>query len=252
MSKIFTPTNQIRLTNVAVVRMKKGGKRFEIACYKNKVVSWRNGIEKDIDEVLQTHTVFTNVSKGQAAKKEDLQKIFETDDVTKVCKHILEKGELQISDKERSAQLDASFKDIATIVADKCVNPETKRPYSVTMVEKAMKDVHYSVKPNRNSKQQALEVIQLIKSVLPIDRAMMRLKVESSSKEAKKFKDKFSALASSVESVSMESGELSMVLLIDPGIYRQLDELIRSDPKGTTYMEVLSLKEIVEGDTLLD
>lgn len=44
MSKIFTPTNQIRLTNVAVVRMKKNGKRFEIACYKNKVVSWRNGM----------------------------------------------------------------------------------------------------------------------------------------------------------------------------------------------------------------
>jgi len=44
MSKIFTPTNQIRLTNVAVVRMKKGGKRYEIACYKNKVVSWRNKV----------------------------------------------------------------------------------------------------------------------------------------------------------------------------------------------------------------
>lgn len=120
--------------------------------------------------------MFTNVSKGQVAKKEDLQKIFDTDNLTDICKHILEKGELQISDKERSAQLDASFKDIATIVAgiinkiqikqfylilienifmpDKCVNPETKRPYSVTMIEKAMKDIHYSVKPNRNSKQQ--------------------------------------------------------------------------------------------------
>ena len=43
MSKqIFTPTNQIRLTNVVVVRVKKGGKRFEIACYRNKVMSWRN------------------------------------------------------------------------------------------------------------------------------------------------------------------------------------------------------------------
>jgi ribosome maturation protein Sdo1 len=41
-SKIFTPTNQIRLTNIAIVRLKKGGKRFEIACYRNKVVSWRN------------------------------------------------------------------------------------------------------------------------------------------------------------------------------------------------------------------
>ena len=41
---IKTPTNQIRLTNVAIVRMKKCGQRFEIACYKNKVVSWRNKV----------------------------------------------------------------------------------------------------------------------------------------------------------------------------------------------------------------
>ena len=43
MASIFTPTNQIRLTNVAIVRQKKCGKRFEIACYKNKVLSWRQG-----------------------------------------------------------------------------------------------------------------------------------------------------------------------------------------------------------------
>ena len=41
---IFTPTNQVKLTNVAVVRLKKAGKRFEIACYKNKVMSWRNKV----------------------------------------------------------------------------------------------------------------------------------------------------------------------------------------------------------------
>ena len=38
------PAGQKRLTNIAVVRMKKHGKRFEIACYKNKVVNWRNGV----------------------------------------------------------------------------------------------------------------------------------------------------------------------------------------------------------------
>ena len=38
---IKTPTNQKILTNIAVVKMKKCGKRFELACYKNKVVSWR-------------------------------------------------------------------------------------------------------------------------------------------------------------------------------------------------------------------
>jgi len=84
-SKIQTPVNQVRLTNVAVVRYKKKGKRFEIACYKNKVMNWRNQVEKDIDEVLQSHRVFVNVSKGVLAKKGDLEKVFATTDEEKVC-----------------------------------------------------------------------------------------------------------------------------------------------------------------------
>lgn len=67
---------------------------------------------------------------------------------------ILAKGELQVSDKERQSQLETSFRDIATIVAEKCVNPETKRPYTVNLIERAMKDIHYSVKANKSTKQQ--------------------------------------------------------------------------------------------------
>jgi ribosome maturation protein SDO1 len=126
--------------------------------------------------VLQTHTVFENVSKGKAAKKEDLMKAFGKEDQTEICKDILEQGELQVSDKERQSQHESLFKDIANTVAsmkteiyllnwalieqifaDKCVNPETKRPYPVTFIEKAMKDVHFSVKPNRNAKQQVFK-----------------------------------------------------------------------------------------------
>lgn len=35
---------QKRLTNIAVVKLKKGGQRFEVACYKNKVQDWRSGM----------------------------------------------------------------------------------------------------------------------------------------------------------------------------------------------------------------
>lgn len=59
-----------------------------------------------------------------------------------------------MSDKERQTQLEQMFRDIATIVADKCVNPETKRPYTVILIERAMKDIHYSVKANKSTKQQ--------------------------------------------------------------------------------------------------
>lgn len=59
-----------------------------------------------------------------------------------------------MSDKERQAQLETMFRDIATIVAEKCVNPETKRPYTVSLIERAMKDIHYSVKAGKSTKQQ--------------------------------------------------------------------------------------------------
>ncbi|KAK7590902.1 hypothetical protein V9T40_002515 [Parthenolecanium corni] len=249
MSKIFTPTNQIRLTNVAIVRLKRGGIRFEIACYKNKVVSWRNKLEKDIDEVLQTHTVFTNVSKGQVAKKEDLIKVFQTDDKTKICLEILEKGELQISDKERAAHLDTLTKEIATIISDKCVNPENKRPYPTSIIIKAMKDVHFSAKLNKSAKQQALEIIPKLTSVIPIERAQMRIKVSIGAKDANKFKEKLVKFVSKVEMEKCDSLDLNMEFLIDPGCYRQVEELCNSYKSAT--FELLSLKEVAEGDELL-
>lgn len=81
---VCAAANQIKLTNVSVVRLRKGGKRFEIACYKNKVREWRSGVEKDLDEVVQIENVFLNVSKGQVAPQEDLQKAFGTTDREKV------------------------------------------------------------------------------------------------------------------------------------------------------------------------
>jgi ribosome maturation protein SDO1 len=79
MSSIFTPVNQVKLTNVAVVRLKRAGKRFELACYKNKIADYRSKLTKDLDEVLQIRSVFVNVSKGQLAKKEDLLEAFGTE-----------------------------------------------------------------------------------------------------------------------------------------------------------------------------
>jgi ribosome maturation protein SDO1 len=55
---------------------------------------------------------------------------------------------------EREAHLESSLREIATIIADKCVNPLTKLPYPVGMIEKAMADLHFSVNFNKSSKQQ--------------------------------------------------------------------------------------------------
>jgi len=241
--------NQIKLTNVAVVRLKKGGKRFEIATYPNKVTEWRLGDEKDLDEVLQSPRVFLNVSKGIVAKKEDLT-VFGNLSEQKVFLEILNKGELQVGAKERQHQQDQMFRDIATIVAEKCINPLTQKPITVSLVEKSMKEIHYSVKPGKSAKIQALKVIQLLQKdgTTPIERAQMRLKVEAPKGAGRKLKETLDPLINTCESENYGTN-YQLTFTIDPGKYREVDEIVTKTTKSKGSVEVLDVCVVNEAVT---
>jgi ribosome maturation protein SDO1 len=204
---INQPSNQIKLTNVSLVRMKKGKKRYEIACYKNKVLEWRSGVEKDLDNVLQIPNVFTNVSKGQVAPKADLIKSFGAKATTdEIVLEILNKGELQVGEKERHAQLERVHNEVIDIVAGKLVDPRTKRVYTSGMIEKALEQLSSQsqqpteptteaegedkgkakdlpkwtgVVTNKSAKSQALDAMKALiaHQPIPVTRARMRLRI---------------------------------------------------------------------------
>lgn len=240
---IQQPSNQIKLTNVSVVRLKKGGKRFEIACYKNKVQEWRNGVETSLDDVLQISNVFTNVSKGEVAKFNDLQKAFGTSSVDDVVKEILKKGEVQMGEKEREHDLTALRKEIATMVAEKCVDPATQRPYPVGMIEKAMTEAGVSVKVGKNAKSQVAETLRLIQagSKLPIQRARMRVRVVIPSADGERLEPQIKSSAERVERAEKRDDIWEMVMLIDPTQFKVLNDLLLKECKGKGRVETLML-----------
>ncbi|KAL2105336.1 hypothetical protein VUR80DRAFT_8536 [Thermomyces stellatus] len=215
--QINQPSNQIKLTNVSLVRLKKGKKRFEIACYKNKVLEYRSGIETDVDNVLQIPNVFLNVSKGQTAPRDDLDKAFgKGRSVEDIALEILKKGELQVGEKERAAQAERVHHEVVGIVASKMVDPRTKRVYTTGMIEKALdmlrtgaatgngaacppesaaaeggeeatepskpKPTWTGVATNKSAKSQALEAMKALiaHQPIPIARARMRLRISCS------------------------------------------------------------------------
>uniref|UniRef100_A0A1J3ISK9 Ribosome maturation protein SBDS n=1 Tax=Noccaea caerulescens TaxID=107243 RepID=A0A1J3ISK9_NOCCA len=250
MSKtLVQPVGQKRLTNVAVVRLKKQGNRFEIACYKNKVLSWRSGVEKDIDEVLQSHTVYSNVSKGVLAKSKDLIKSFGSDDHTKICLEILDKGELQVAGKERESQFSSQFRDIATIVMQKTINPETQRPYTISMVERLMHEIHFAVDPHSNSKKQALDVIRELQKHFPIKRSPMRLRLTVPVQNFPSLLEKLIEWDASVVSKDESGTQMSTVCEMEPGLFRECDSLVR---KMQGRLEILAVSVHAEGDTSMD
>ncbi|EXJ87341.1 hypothetical protein A1O3_04300 [Capronia epimyces CBS 606.96] len=142
MPMIQQPANQIKLTNVSLVRYKKGKKRFELACYKNKLLEYRSGTETDLDNVLQIPTIFFNVSKGETAPNAELLKADE-DDVEKswkdkIIEEILKKGEIQVNANERKELLERMEREIVEEVAQRVVDPQTKRVYTPGMIKKGL------------------------------------------------------------------------------------------------------------------
>ncbi|KAK7332860.1 hypothetical protein VNO80_29616 [Phaseolus coccineus] len=247
---LVQPVGQKRLTNVAVVRLKKHGMRFEIACYPNTVLSWRSGVEKDLDEVLQSQTVYSNVSKGVLAKSKDLIAAFGTDDQTTICLDILKKGELQVAGKERESILSSQFRDIATIVMHKTYNTETQRPYTISMIERLMREIHFAVDPHSTSKKQALELIQELQKHFPIKRCPLRIRATAPQDQLPHLLEKLKEWNATVISKEGSSTQLSVVFEMEPGLYKDCHDFVMNKMHGR--FDVLAHSLYVEGDTHVD
>lgn len=251
MGKINQPNTQIKLTNVSLVRIKKGKKKFEIACYQNKIQDFKSGVEKNIDEVLQISQVFTNVSKGQVANMDDLKKSFNTNDIDAIILEILNKGEIQLGEKERAQQNEKLHNEILNIISAKCINPKSKKRYPPTMVDKALKELKFNFANARSSKSKALEAIKLLveKQTLPIARAKMRVKILMKRKTFNKNKEQIdSQFISDLEQEDMNDEDVEITCLIEPETYNELAVYIQK-LKGK--VEVLDTAVIQEGEIKL-
>src|SRR5271154_1140382 len=111
-------------------------------------------------------------------------------------RQILKKGELQVGEKERGHVLDQLKTEISLQISSLCVNPSTNRPYTPSMISKALEEIGFSVRTDKSAKSQALEAIKKLQEqkTLPIQRARMRLRisVQGGAKEGKKLKEKLS------------------------------------------------------------
>jgi ribosome maturation protein SDO1 len=153
----------------------------------------------------------------------------------------LKKGELQVGEKERAVELEDLKREICTEVAGRCVDPNTQRPHTVGMIEKAMNEVGYNVSGGKAAKAQvrflpllffcffftsltkdaqALDLIKVIqaKGTLPIARAQMRVRITMPSKEGKRLKEKILPLINKVEDDEW-SDEWEVVRLSSPASF---------------------------------
>ena len=240
------PVSQVPLTNVAIVKLKKNGLKFEIACYPNKVSNWRDNIEKDIDEVLQSKEIFSHVQKGIYAKQADLHKAFGKITDAEIIKTILSEGEVQVNELERKSQQDSLLKDVATIIAEKCVDSQSGCPVPYTIIMRALEDIHINIKAGQPAKKQALMIIKTHKDKLGLERAKMRIRLTYPIGMSE-------TLRTLIEQITSESTreEANVVLigLIQPENYRSIFNAIKEKHlENDVNLEVLDQRVVTEGE----
>lgn len=262
------PLSQRRHTNIAVVRYAKNGVKLEIACYKNKVISYRSGTETRLDEVLQVERIFTNVARGHLASEKEIATVF-GDDMTEqqAIKFMLDHGELQVAQQERTAEVDEMFKDIATIISQKCVNTKTQLPFPSQVIEQALRSIGAGVKLDQPVKKQALGLIRSLidADIIPIARANMKIRCITTSVEAldkmrawcekngAEVVEKDPATAASGDKAG-SNGHYSLLFIMQPSLFRDLDSFVKEElPVGSAiHMVDAAVTDIGDGEAVLD
>lgn len=230
------------LTNVAVVKLKKQNKVFELACYPNKIAEWRAKQETDIGQVLQIEQIFSDVERGITASNKDLKKFGNNMSRDDVIIEILNKGEFQMSETERDDKLEKVKLDIANIISKECVNSEDGNAFPVSIIMRAMKELNCKFDIKKNTKPQALAIINEIKSVLPIQRARMHIRLKFTSNDqaemllkslSESHSDEFKM---DLQTVQEES--TLCYLTIEKSMYRVVQDTLKKGKKAYSKVEV--------------
>ncbi|OQR68039.1 ribosome maturation protein SBDS-like [Tropilaelaps mercedesae] len=152
------------------------------------------------------------------AKKEDFGK----------CKKIPTKGKPKMSYEERRAQMEWTFKEVAHVVADSIVNPDTKESYPLSVIETAMRRLYGSVRPNVSIKIQALQFILAFYWISYNAYEPEKIRVIVPSGEV--LRDSLRELAIDIELNEVDChGKLQMVMTVDLDVRNAVSQLTEQE-----------------------
>ncbi len=165
------------MVDVTVVRYSHEGEKFEILVKPDPALDFKLGNKKDISAVLVSDDIYTDSSKGTKPSAEKLLKAFKTEDATEIAQQILQKGDLNLTTDQRRKMVDEKRKQIVEYIAKTFVDPRSHLPHPPLRIEQAMKDARISIDPQKNVDEQAKDVVENLRSIIPLKSENLDLEI---------------------------------------------------------------------------
>jgi len=165
-------------------------------------------------------------------------KAFKTTDTTAIAILILQKGDLNLTTDQRRKMVLEKRKQIVDFIAKTYVDPRSHLPHPPLRIDQAMDDARISIDPFRNTDEQTKDVVEQLRSIIPLKSENMILEILVPAQFAAQ---SYSVLKSSGTLKKEEwqsNGALKVILDIPAAARANVIDRLGSVTKGSASIEV--------------
>lgn len=226
-----------------IARFKKEGKNFEILVDCDKAVALKGGDSVDLNDVVITKGIFSDVHKGTHASEKDFKNIFGTEDEGEIIKFIIKKGEIQLTTEYRNKLREEKRKKVIDLIHRNTVDSQTGFPHPIQRIDNAIKESKINLDEYKSAEEQVQEVIKKIRAIIPIKYEKREIQVKIPSQFIGKAYAKLKTYGSLLSERYDNDGSFVALLEIPSGIQEELFDQLNSLTHGQAEVQIIKIKE---------
>lgn len=227
------------MAEVTVIRHSVAGEKFEILVKPDPALDYKLGKIKDVSAILVSDEVYTDSNKGTRASTEKLLKAFGTQDTAAIIEQIIRKGELNLTTDQRRKMVAEKRKQIITFIAKTYVDPRSHLPHPPMRIEQALEQMRLSIDPFKNSEEQAKEIVEKLRTIIPLKSENMLLEITVPAQYASQSYSVLKSNGTIKKEEWQNNGSLKAILEIPAGARANVIDRLGSITKGSATVEMV-------------
>ena len=221
-----------------VARITKEGQNFEILVDCEKALSLKSGKDIDMEDVLATTEIFSDIKKGKHAA--NLNKFFGTEDTFAVARKIIKEGDIQLTTEYKAKVREEKRKRIIDLIHKNAINPDTNLPHPPQRIMNALEEAKVRIDEYKSAEEQVKDIVTKIRPILPLKYELREISVRIPAAFAGKSLGIIKQYGKVLKDEWQNDGSLIVILDIPAGLQVELEDKINSITKGGVEITVLN------------
>jgi len=222
-----------------VARINIGGEKFEVLVKPEPALDYKMGKHLPVSQLLVIEEVYSDANKGNRVSPEKLKKAFGTEDVMKAAEEILRRGELHLTTEQRRKLVEEKRKQIISFISRNCIDPRTGTPHPPLRIEQALDQVKVTVDPFKPAEEQAKEILEQLRPLIPIKVERMKVAVKIFAEHVAKSYGALKTFGTVTKEEWLADGSWQGIVEMPAGLYGPFVERLGKLTQGTIQAKVL-------------